>query len=206
MKNKILNWVIISLQAITLFYLLNALITQSEIMMRAAVSLILIMFPYALILLKRKLPLLIEFIYVVFVFLGSFLGSTIMLYSQYIWYDDLVHFISGFVIVTIGHYLFFALDSKMHTKLSPAMMAFIVFLFAASAASIWEIVEFTIDQTIQGMSMQVDLTDTMIDLILGTLSALIASLIGYFYAKTKKPKFLNKLIKEIKNEQNTNKL
>ncbi|NIQ16387.1 MAG: hypothetical protein GTO02_18945, partial [Candidatus Dadabacteria bacterium] len=84
---------------------------------------------------------------------------------------------------------------------TPGFMALFAFVFALAFGVIWEMFEFSMDQLF-GLSMQKPmfndpsgLTDTMWDLIVDTLGALIISILGYGYFRTvESDSFLEKWI------------
>jgi uncharacterized membrane protein YjdF len=76
--------------------------------------------------------------------------------------------------------------------MKPGFVAFFAFLFAVGIGVLWEIFEFCMD-IFFNMNMQKEmlgdpsgLTDTMCDLIIDTLGALIIAVLGYGYIKTAK--------------------
>ena len=78
-------------------------------------------------------------------------------------------------------------DVGIHMK--PGFVAFFAFVFAVGMGALWEVFEFSMDSFF-GMNMQKPmlgdasgLTDTMWDLIVDTIGALIISLLGYGYVK-----------------------
>jgi uncharacterized membrane protein YjdF len=74
--------------------------------------------------------------------------------------------------------------------MKPGFVAFFAFLFAVGIGALWEIFEFSMDSFF-AMNMQKEmlgdpsgLTDTMWDLIVDTLGALIITVLGFSYIKT----------------------
>jgi uncharacterized membrane protein YjdF len=59
------------------------------------------------------------------------------------------------------------------------------FLFAVAMAGMWEIYEFTVDHLFELHSQNGSLTDTMMDMICGTLGALVASFYLFIEARRK---------------------
>jgi uncharacterized membrane protein YjdF len=75
-------------------------------------------------------------------------------------------------------------------SMKPGFVAFFAFLFAVGIGALWEIFEFSMDKTF-GTNMQKPmlgdpsgLTDTMWDLIVASVGALVISVFGYVYLKT----------------------
>ena len=141
---------------------------------------------------------------IAFVFASLFLGEVHGYYSRFWWWYIVLHTCSGFLLGTIGFLLVHVLneteDIGVHMK--PGFVAFFAFLFAVGMGAIWEIFEFGMDSFF-GTNMQKKmlgdssgLTDTMWDLIVDTLGALVVSVLGYGYVKTAgNESFLERLIR-----------
>lgn len=129
---------------------------------------------------------------IAFVFASLFLGEVHGYYTRYWWWDIALHSGSGFLLGVVGFLLVHVLNETeeigMHMK--PGFVAFFAFLFAVGIGVLWEIFEFAMDQLF-GMNMQKPmlddpsgLTDTMWDLIVDMLGALVVTVLGYGYIKT----------------------
>jgi len=129
---------------------------------------------------------------IAFVFASLFLGEIRGYYTRFWWWDILLHSSSGFLLGIIGFLLVYVLneteDIGVHMK--PGFVAIFAFMFAVGIGAIWEIFEFSMD-SLFGMDMQKEmrgdpsgLTDTMWDLIVDALGALVISILGYGYIKT----------------------
>lgn len=129
---------------------------------------------------------------IAFVFASLFLGEVHGYYSRFWWWDIALHSGSGFSLGIIGFLLVYVLneteDIGVHMK--PGFVAFFAFLFAVGMGALWEIFEFSMDSFF-GTNMQKEmlgdssgLTDTMWDLIVDTLGALVITVLGYGYIKT----------------------
>jgi uncharacterized membrane protein YjdF len=78
-------------------------------------------------------------------------------------------------------------DRQVDMHMRPSFLALFAFCFSQAIGAVWEIFEFSMDQTF-GMTMQKPmlgdpsgLTDTMWDLIVNAIGALIVSLAGWRY-------------------------
>lgn len=68
--------------------------------------------------------------------------------------------------------------------MKPGFVALFTFMFAVGLGAIWEIFEFAMDSFF-GMNMQKSgLVDTMWDLIVDSVGALVISVLGYGYLRT----------------------
>ena len=98
----------------------------------------------------------------------------------------MLHTLSGAIIGAIGFSLVYMLNEKdrVAMKLSPVFVAIFSFGFALSIGTLWEIFEFLMD-SLFGFDMQKSgLIDTMWDLIVDALGALVISVLGYLYLKS----------------------
>lgn len=142
---------------------------------------------------------------IVFVFASLFLGEIHEYYTRFWWWDIVLHSSSGFLLGIIGFLLVYVLNQieNVQMYMKPGFVAFFAFLFAVGMGVIWEIFEFSMDSFF-GMNMQKEmlgdpsgLTDTMWDLIVDTLGALIIAVLGYGYIrKGRKKSFLEQWIEE----------
>jgi len=133
-----------------------------------------------------------ELLAIAFVFASLFLGEVRGYYVRFWWWDIVLHTASGFLLGIVGFLLVHILNEieEIDLNMKPGFVAFFAFLFAVGMGASWEIFEFGMDLFF-GMNMQKPmlgdpsgLTDTMWDLIVDTLGALIISLLGYGYLKT----------------------
>jgi len=131
---------------------------------------------------------------IAFVFASLFLGEVHGYYSRFWWWDIALHSGSGFLLGIIGFLLVYVLNETedIGVHMNPGFVAFFAFLFAVGMGALWEIFEFGMDSFFAtNMQKEMlgdpsDLTDTMWDLIVDTLGALVIALLGYGYIKTAK--------------------
>ncbi|GAA0714959.1 hypothetical protein GCM10008904_31290 [Paraclostridium ghonii] len=117
-------------------------------------------------------PILI-FSILIFTLFSSYLGSSFDFYGIVNHYDDIMHFLSGVLLVLFAYDLFNILSSSSNTMFNRKLIILFVFCFSMSITGLWEIFEFLMDSFFE-TSMQVGgLADTMRDMI----DALIASII-----------------------------
>lgn len=132
-----------------------------------------------------------EFLATVFVFGSLFLGEVRGYYLKFWWWDILLHTASGFLLGIVGFLLVYVLNEKEEIRIdmTPGFVALFAFMFSLGMGALWEIFEFSMDSFF-GMNMQKPmlgdpsgLTDTMWDLIVDAVGALIISLLGFSYLK-----------------------
>lgn len=144
------------------------------------------------------LPLEFEFIIIAFIYATLFLGEVQGYYTRFWWWDSLLHFGSAIVLGIIGFLIIYTLnyEPKIKIKLDAKFIALFAFSFAVMIGAVWEIFEFAMDQFF-GMNMQKSgLVDTMYDLIIDTIGAIIASVAGYFYIKGGEVPLFNNMIEK----------
>ena len=147
-----------------------------------------------------SIPNFIYIMYYVFLYCAIFLGEMLNFYYVIPHWDVILHFFSGAMLGALGFILVSQLnDSEMiRVSLSPFFVALFAFCFALACGAVWEVYEFVFDG-ILGLNMQKFMTgtgemlighqalhDTMTDIIVDALSALLISLIGYSRLKTDK--------------------
>lgn len=151
--------------------------------------------------LNIDIPDLLEYMYLVFLFCAIYLGEVRNFYFRIPYWDTILHAMSGGMLAIIGFYIVHILNNwdRLDLHLSPFFVAFFAFCFAAACGVVWEIYEFSVDSLLS-MNMQKYLTDTgealvgaaalqdtMEDLIVDLVSALVVSALGYsVLAKRKK--------------------
>jgi len=129
------------------------------------------------------IPVEFDILIILFIYATLFLGEIYDFYYKYWWWDTLLHGTSAFVFGLTGFLILFVLQNTSKIKTNPIWIATFAFAFAVSIGALWEIFEFGMDQ-IFGLNMQKSgLIDTMWDLIIDVIGALIASIIGFFYLK-----------------------
>jgi uncharacterized membrane protein YjdF len=154
---------------------------------------------------KVIIPAEFQLLTIGFVFASLFLGEVHGYYTRFWWWDIVLHTSSGFLLGIIGFLLVYVLNEteQIQLKMRAGFVAFFAFLFALGTGAVWEIFEFTID-SLFGTDMQKTmlgdssgLTDTMWDLIVDAVGALIISVLGYGYLKARRDEsFLRRWIRK----------
>lgn len=142
-------------------------------------------------------PDLMEMIYFIFLFCAIYLGEVQNFYYRVPFWDTILH---GFSAVMLGALGFFLVDfmnrsRTLHLQLKPFFVSFFAFCFATTCGVVWEIYEYTADQLL-GTNMQKFMTadgvvlsghaalgDTMKDIIVDMVCALIIVMVGYWNLK-----------------------
>lgn len=121
-----------------------------------------------------------------FAMFAQFFGAMLCFYDKFSFYDIIMHLLSGILVTFVAHYLFTLLLKKIKSYDIPCFCGIAFSLLAGIASTaVWEIYEFTVD-TLFGWDCQLNsLTDTMTDIIAGSIGALAGcALLTLFVFKT----------------------
>jgi uncharacterized membrane protein YjdF len=150
------------------------------------------------------IPAEFQILTVLFVFAALFLGEIRRYYERVWWWDMALHASSGLLLGIFGFLLVYILnqDERVRLSMRPHFVALFAFMFAVTVGTLWEIFEFAMDSLL-GTNMQKPmlgddsgLTDTMWDLILDALGALIISLLGWWYMVRGERSFIERWIRK----------
>lgn len=147
------------------------------------------------VLLERRfrvhIPPQFQLLAIAFVFAALFLGEVHGYYTRFWWWDIALHTMSGFLLGIVGFLLVYLLNEieEVGLHMKPGFIAFFAFLFALGVGVFWELLEFGMDGFF-GMNMQKEmlgdpsgLVDTMIDLLVDAVGALVIAVYGYRHLK-----------------------
>ena len=142
--------------------------------------------------LRFELPGLLYGFYIVFLYCAIFLGEVRSFYYLFPRWDSILHFFSSMMTGFFGLMVVTILNRDRHVSmnLSPLFVCLFAFCFSVTIGSLWEIYEF-IGDGLFGLNMQKFMTaqgellvghnalrDTMKDIIVDVLGALLAFVIG----------------------------
>ncbi|HJA91404.1 MAG TPA: hypothetical protein H9948_11505 [Candidatus Jeotgalibaca merdavium] len=151
---------------------------------------------------KVHIPNMIEITYFIFLFCAIYLGEVRNFYYRVPYWDVILHFFSAAMLGAIGFILvdYLAAANPLKLKLSPFFVSFFAYCFAITCGVVWEIYEFLADGLLQ-TNMQKFITaqgevligraalvDTMKDIIVDAVGALIIVVLGYYSLKRKQDK------------------
>lgn len=139
-----------------------------------------------------------SFIAAMVIFVGGtlFLGEVFDFYERFWWWDIAMHGTSAVGFGIIGFVLVFMMFQGDRYAAPPIAVTFFAFCFAVTIGTAWEIFEFAMDQAF-GLNMQKSgLMDTMGDLIVDAIGALIGVATGFAYLKGRARGGLTSLIDE----------
>ncbi|MBR2568767.1 MAG: hypothetical protein IKE34_06235 [Paenibacillus sp.] len=127
---------------------------------------------------KSELPAALRFSILLFIALTMMVANMFSMYGFIPYLDKIEHLLSGVILAFVGMYLYSRLIKSHESPGMPAHKLGIWFSlwFAIAMAGVWEIYEFTVDHLFGLNSQNGSLTDTMLDMICGTIGAIIAAL------------------------------
>lgn len=143
---------------------------------------------------RLEIPNYMVVLYFAFLYCAVYLGEVRNFYYAVPHWDTILHGFSGAMLGALGFVLVNLLNDAPNVKmsLSPGFVAFFAFCFALACGAVWEIYEYLMDGLLH-MNMQhfaiedgtplmgrAALLDTMKDLIVDALGALVIAVIGYF--------------------------
>ena len=150
--------------------------------------------------LRLEIPSVMYVLFLIFLYCAIYLGEVRNFYYDISNWDTILHGFSGAMLGALG-FSFVALlnqEDRVPINLSPLFVVIFAFCFAITLGVFWEIYEFSFDGLL-GLNMQkayledgtplagrMALMDTMKDLILDALGALLTCIIGYISLKYKK--------------------
>jgi len=182
-------WIFVLMRLSVLIAGILAVIDKSWASLGLSMLILLVMFIPSIVERRFKLDIPSEFeiVLVVFIYAALFLGELQQFYFRFWWWDKMLHSFSGLILGNIGFLIVSYLNSnsKMNIQLSPVFVAVFSFCFAVAMGAIWEIYEFTMDKLFGFIMQRGSLDDTMTDIILDTLGALVFAVLGYFQQKGK---------------------
>lgn len=147
-----------------------------------------------------EIPRVMFLLYIGFLYCAIFLGEVRSFYYTVPHWDTILHTFSGAMLGALGFSMIaiFNNTERIPLNLSPLFIAVFAFCFALALGGIWEIYEFTMD-VVFGTNMQkfalddgtplvgqAALWDTMKDIIVDAVGALVMSMVGYISLKYKK--------------------
>lgn len=153
--------------------------------------------------LKIRLPSLLETITYLFIFAAEILGEIYNFYGNVPNWDTMLHTINGFICAGIGFALVELLnENSSKVKLSPLYMCLVAFCFsmtvelneekkniAVKINGIKRTVLYDAEgneiAVIEGGYLDIGLHDTMKDLLVNFIGALVFSVFGFFYEKNR---------------------
>ncbi|MBU0536269.1 MAG: hypothetical protein KKE20_04850 [Nanoarchaeota archaeon] len=129
-----------------------------------------------------------------FLYASFILGEMKSYYLTYWWWDIMLHSFAAFMVGLIGFLMMYAFYMTKKINMSPLLTGLFSFSFSLSIGALWEIVEFGIDYFL-GFNMQKSgLIDTMTDLIVDAIGAIVVATLGFIYIKSGEAYIIKKFV------------
>ena len=130
-----------------------------------------------------------------YIVLAEYLGTVRGFYERFWWWDIALHTSSGFLLGIVGFIAIFLLNrtERLPRGTRPAFLCWFAATFSISMGVAWEIYEFGLDELLPGMNAQnreTGVRDTMEDLIVNAVGALVIATMGWFYLRTGRNSFI----------------
>lgn len=135
--------------------------------------------------LKIKLEDKLKISLIIFIFAAQCLGTVLGFYGKFLWWDTMLHTISGVIFFFVGEAIIKQMSNeKGKGELNNKIIIAFAVCFSLSTGVIWEIFEFFVDsllgqnmQVTKGLIGQEAVMDTMIDLISVTVGTIFISIV-----------------------------
>ena len=200
-KTKLINTlIIIGVSIFSIFWLFFGNHEQTLYKNLIIISIIPVLLMPTLVrnLFKIKIEPEVELIYLLFIFFSQFLGGSLNFYSNVLFYDKLIHGISG--IMTSFLALIILVKSNSYSKNPLWVNVLFIICVTLSVASFWEFFEF-INDNIFGKDAQkvlsTGVSDTMLDMLAAFICSIGFSILYIIEEKLNKnilvKKFINKI-------------
>lgn len=129
-----------------------------------------------------KIPSSFEIIYLMFIYGLLMLGELRGFYHGLLWWNILMTFTASLALGFTGLSIIHVLHKTNRISKNPLFAAILIFSLSLSFGTLWEIFEYVLDTLIHS-GLQKDLIDTMQDLSINVLGALLVSIAGYNHVR-----------------------
>lgn len=162
---------------------------------------------------KIKFPPFFNISLYIFFIMAVFIGTFMNIYAVFRHWDTILHGLSACLFGFLSMCLIAVWFKNKNIELSPIFLLLFAFCFSLAIEAVWEIYEYTVDAIIEGYNAQryiengielvgrAALYDTMKDIIIGAIGALIAGIVCAICQKKNK-NFINAFeIKKVNKKQ-----
>lgn len=185
---KNLNKIITNIVRILIVLIAIFLISQKEFKNLGILAITILLTFYDKIVekvLKIKLEDKLKISLIIFIFAAQCLGTVLGFYGRFLWWDTMLHTISGVIFFFVGEAIIKQMSNeKGKGELNNIIIIAFAVCFSLSTGVIWEIFEFFVDsllgqnmQVAKGLIGQEAVMDTMIDLISVTVGTIFISIV-----------------------------
>lgn len=126
----------------------------------------------------------LRFSVLLFIFVTMFVANEFGFYAVIPYLDKIEHLFSGVILCFVGILIYKkASEEEKTTMLGEKVAVWFCLFFSVAMAGGWEIYEFTTDRLFMLNSQNGSLFDTMVDIICGTIGAVVTGICLAFKAK-----------------------
>jgi hypothetical protein len=127
---------------------------------------------------KINLPIEFDFVLVIFMYMAVFLGKAGGAYDHFWWWDVVLHTSSGFIIGFIAFLILYIKVKQKKLHASRMLIGLLIFSVGLAFGALWEVFEYGL-ALVFGGNLTVDgFRDTIQDLIVDGVGALIMAWVG----------------------------
>ncbi len=134
---------------------------------------------------NKEVPASFEVIVIFFIYGIFYFGEVRGLYAEFWWWDIILNLLSATALGFIGLAVLSVLKKEKVINANDKIIAILVFCFAVSIGALLEFFEFSMD-SLFNFNMQKSAMDTMKDIGVNIVGALLISTLGYYHFKTGK--------------------
>ncbi len=126
-------------------------------------------------------------ILLLFFYASMFLGTANHFFTRFWWWDKMLHSFSGLIFANLGFLIamYLGRSQELDSKLNRTLVTMFSFCFSVASGAVWEIYEYSMDETFGFLYQGIGIDDTMLDIICDTLGALLFALFAFFQGKEK---------------------
>lgn len=191
-KKKNIAWLIWTFRILLILAIFVAFFTSNWINLVLAIIMFGVTFP---VFYKEDSLLFsgLEFLVLFLIFFSMYFGQFEFLTIVFWWWQLLMRFIFGVVVVLVGVFIIFAFNNKRKLfGMSPYFIAIFAFCFSVSTGLLWEVFKFLISYWFNSNIFNNDFSVEMWNLIVYVLGAFFASSMGLLHMKYFKHSFFKK--------------
>lgn len=122
--------------------------------------------------------------FVIIAILVNVAGYLLNLYERFVWFDEVIHTYTAFALTLLIALLLYG-EVLRGVRASPVLLIMVVASLGVALGAIWEIAEWVYDLVSPGDDI-LGKRDTMIDMVLDTLGAVIAGIVSVQMVEEKK--------------------
>lgn len=178
---------------------LGALIERMWLVTFSGLAILLLSFAPAMIERRLRVPLPVEFTLLtcIILFASFVLGEVRDFYERIWWWDLALHGLSAMLMGFIGFLTVYVFHMTNRLNVKPFHVAAFTFGFAVTIGTLWEIFEFLVDWYVGTNMQKSGLVDTMTDLIINAVGALVAAISGYLYVRNGDSQWCRRLFEKV---------